>query len=172
MNEWWCIEKATVDDAETILEIQHQAYRGEAALYGDVTLPPQVETVDDLKAAFATHVILKGVSNGTIVGSVRGQEANGTCHIGRLVVTPAYQGKGLGAALLAAIEKTFPHIRRFELFTGHKSLKNLGLYARRGYVEFRRQPDADNVTLIFLEKRLDPRLENPTYPSRDGSQGS
>ena len=143
MNEWWHIDSAGVDDAAAILEIQYQAYRGEAALYGNVTLPPQVETVDELKAAFATHVILKGITEGVIVGSVRGREANGTCHIGRLVVAPAYQGRGLGGALLAAIEKASPHARRFELFTGHKSLKNLGLYARRGYVEFRRQSDSD-----------------------------
>jgi len=77
---------------------------------------------------------------------------DGTCHIGRLVVAPACQGRGLGGALLAAIEKAFAHVRRFELFTGHKSLRNLGLYRRRGYVEFRRQRDGDAVTLIFLEK--------------------
>ena len=93
---------------------------------------------------------------------MRGREADGTCHIGRLTVAPAYQGRGLGGALLAAIEKALPHVRRFELLTGHKSLKNQGLYARRGYVKFRRQPDADGVTLVFLEKRVDPGSGGPT----------
>ncbi len=164
MNDWWHLGNATADDAAAILEIQYQAYRGEAALYGDVTLPPQAETLDELKATFATSVILKGVTEDAIVGSVRGRETNGTCHIGRLIVAPAYQGRGLGGALLAAIEKAFPRVRRFELFTGHKSLKNLGLYARRGYVEFRRQPDADGVTLVFLEKRVDPGSGDLTCP--------
>jgi len=152
MKESWRIERASREDVAAILEIQYQAYRPEAALYGDVTLPPQVETVDELKGAFATHVFLKALVEGGIVGSVRGREVDGTCHIGRLVVAPACQGRGLGGALLAAIEKAFAHVRRFELFTGHKSLRNLGLYRRRGYVEFRRQRDGDAVTLIFLEK--------------------
>jgi ribosomal protein S18 acetylase RimI-like enzyme len=152
MNESWQIERAVAGDAAAILEIQYQAYRQEAALYGDVTLPPLAETVDELEAATKTHVILKGLVDGAIVGSVRGREVDGTCRIGRLVVAPEHQGRGLGSALLAAIEDAFAHVRRFELFTGHKSLRNLGLYARRGYVEFRRQPDGDAVTLIFMEK--------------------
>lgn len=156
MNESWQVERAVAGNAAAILEVQYQAYRQEAALYGDVTLPPQVETIDELKAAFATHVILKGVIEGLIVGSVRGREAGGTCHIGRLVVAPEYQGRGLGSALLAAIEDAFAHVRRFELFTGHKSLRNLGLYARRGYREFRRQPDGDAVTLVFMRKENTP----------------
>jgi len=165
MSMPWRIERATTEDAATILEIQHQAYRGEAALYGDITLPPQAETLDDLRAVFTTHVVLKGLCEGAIVGSVRArEEVNGTCHIGRLIVAPAFQGRGLGGALLGAIERAFPHVSRFELFTGHRSLKNLGLYARRGYAEFRRQPDADDVTLIFLEKHVQPQTEDATSP--------
>ena len=156
MNDSWSISRATADDAAAILAVQYQAYRPEAALYGNVTLPPQVETVDELKGAFATHVILKGVVEGAIVGSVRARAVDGTCHIGRLVVAPAYQGRGLGSALLAAIEEVFADVGRFALFTGHKSLRNLGLYARRGYVEFHRRPDGEAVTLVFLEKQIGP----------------
>jgi len=148
----WQIERAAASDASTILDIQYQAYRQEAMLYGGVTLPPLLETADELKAVMKTHVVLKGLVDGVIAGSVRGREADGTCSIGRLVVAPDYQGRGLGSALLAAIEAAFAHIHRFELFTGHKSARNLGLYARRGYTEFRRQREDDAVTLVFLEK--------------------
>ena len=151
----WDIERAGADDAPAILAVQYQAYRGEAALYGDVTLPPQAETVGALRAAFESYTVLKAVVDGLIVGAVRGREADGTCYIGRLVVAPEYQGRGLGRALLMAIEKAFAHVRRFELFTGHKSLKNLEFYARRGYVEFRRVRDCDAVTLIFMAKSND-----------------
>lgn len=153
MNESWQIVRATAGDAGAILAAQYRAYESEAALYGGVTLPPQVETVEALEALFATHVVLKAVVGETVAGAVRGYEQEGTCYIGRLVVAPEHQGRGLGGALLAAIEDAFPGVQRFELFTGHRSLKNLGLYARRGYREFRRQRDSENVTLVFLEKR-------------------
>ena len=156
MNDSWSISKATAEDAAAILAVQYRAYRPEATLYGDVTLPPQVETQDDFRAVLESHVVLKAVADGAIVGSVRGREEEGTCHIGRLVVAPEHQGRGLGSALLAAIEEVFADVRRFALFTGHKSLRNLGLYARRGYVEFHRRPDGDAVTLVFLEKQNGP----------------
>jgi len=152
MNASWRIERAVADDAPAILDIQYRAYREEAKLYGGVTLPPLRETVDELKAAVETRVILKGLMDGVIVGSVRGREVDGTCCIGRLVVAPEYQGRGFGSALLAAIEEAFAHVRRFELFTGHKSERNLSLYTARGYAEFRRQREDDAVTLVFLEK--------------------
>jgi GNAT superfamily N-acetyltransferase len=148
----WDISRATSEDAAAILAVQYKAYAQEAALYGGVTLPPQVETAEDLRGVLARDVVLKAVADGVVIGSVRGCEGDGTCYVGRLVVRPEQQGRGLGSALLAAIEGAFAHVGRFELFTGHKSLRNLGFYGRRGYAEFRRQRESAAVTLIFLEK--------------------
>lgn len=156
MNEVWRIVPAETGDAGAILAVQYRAYALEAELYGGVTLPPQAETVEALEAVFATHVVLKAVIGETIVGAVRGRQEDGTCHIGRLVVAPEYQGRGLGGALLGAIEREFAGAQRFELFTGDRSLKNLGFYDRRGYQEFRRQRDSSDVTLVFLEKQNRP----------------
>ncbi len=41
----------------------------------------------------------------------------------------------------------------FELFTGHLSGKNLYLYEKSGYREFRRERVSVNLELIYLEKR-------------------
>ena len=54
--------------------------------------------------------------------------------------------------MLAAIEGAFAGVRRFELFTGDRSLKNLGFYRRRGYTEYRREPEPGHAILVFLEK--------------------
>jgi hypothetical protein len=45
---------------------------------------------------------------------------------------------------------------RFELFTGHLSVKNLILYERLGYREFKRQKAGDRLTLVFFEKSPGP----------------
>ena len=50
------------------------------------------------------------------------------------------------------IENEFENANRFELFTGHKSIKNLSLYDRLGYNEFRKQWINEKLELIFLEK--------------------
>ena len=54
---------------------------------------------------------------------------------------------------MLAIEKRFDSVRRYELYTGQKSEKNIALYARLGYREFERKPQSTKVMLICLEKK-------------------
>jgi ribosomal protein S18 acetylase RimI-like enzyme len=86
------------------------------------------------------------------VGSVRAYEQDGTCHIGRLIVHPAHQNRGLGTRLLREVEAAFPDAERYALFTGHKSERNLYLYGKLGYREVRREPVREVLTLVHLEK--------------------
>ena len=89
---------------------------------------------------------------GRLVGSVRAKEAETTCYIGRLIVHPDFQGKGIGSQLMKEIEASFPEVERFELFTGHKSADNIRFYNKRGYVEFKRQKVSSRLTLIYMQK--------------------
>jgi ribosomal protein S18 acetylase RimI-like enzyme len=68
------------------------------------------------------------------------------------MVHPDYQNRRIGTRLMQAIENKFGDVHRFELYTGHKSAKNLSLYAKLGYREFARKRQSDNVMLINLEK--------------------
>ena len=79
--------------------------------------------------------------------------------MGRLIVLPKYQGKGIGGALLQEIEKYFPEANRFvlftfELFTGESSSANLYLYKKHGYKAFKKKVLNQNVSLVFLKKHL------------------
>ena len=88
-----------------------------------------------------------------LVGSVRARLEGPSLHIGRLAVAPDQQGRGLGALLLARAEQV-AEAKEALLFTGHRSVSNLRLYARAGYVEQRRAAVDDRVTLVFLRKML------------------
>lgn len=146
------IEQATYQDLPQILALQKSCYRQEAALYNDFEIPPLVQTIESIKADFERWVFLKIESNSHLIGSVRGLVAQGTCKIGRLIVHQDFQNQGLGKRLMQAIENIDESVQRFELFTGHKSVKNLALYHKLGYVEFERKQVNPRLTLVFLEK--------------------
>lgn len=146
------VARAAREDAPAILELQKLAYESEARLYGDPTLPPLMQTLEELRAEFADSVILKAVADGVIVGSVRAKQVNDAWRIGRLIVRPELQGHGLGTRLIHAIERESGDLRKLELFTGHRSAGNLRLYERLGYVRVREQELSPAITLVFMEK--------------------
>ena len=146
------ISDAKIEDLEDILTLQKIAYESEADIHDDYSIPPLHQTMNDITNEFQSHIFLKVIDQNKIVGSVRANEKNGTCYIGKLIVNPAYHNRGIGTKLLTEIEKRFKDIKRFELFTGYKSKKNLYIYYKIGYKEFRRENISDKLTLIFLEK--------------------
>ena len=79
--------------------------------------------------------------------TVRAYLEKETAYIGRLMVKPDSQNRGIGTRLMQAIEQYFRIADRYELFTGHKSARNLYLYQRLGYREFKRIPVIDSIIL-------------------------
>ena len=147
------IVRANVEDAQEILSLQKIAYRGEAKLYDDFQIPPLIETLDEVKGKFQNYVFLKTLICGKIVGSVRFLHKDGTCYIGRLMVHPDFQNRGIATNLLKEIERVCS-FGRFELFTGDKSIGNIHLYEKLGYKKIKVETPTNNVTLVFFEKVL------------------
>lgn len=153
------IERASIDDLEKILQLQKQAYLSEADLYNDYNIKPLIQTLDDIKQDFSKQIFLKAIifedktiATTIIVGSVRAYQQKDTVFIGRLAVRPDYQNKGIGTTLIKSIEQTFDSAKRFELFTGNKSIKNIYLNQKLGYREFKRISINDSLTMVYLEK--------------------
>lgn len=147
------IIQAGPGDAAEILALQKHAYQTEAELNDDWTIPPLTQTLPEIESEFKTRTFLKAVSKDKIIGSVRAFLDSGTCHIGRLMVFPEYQGKGIGSLLMGKIEAAFPGAKRFELFTSTRSHHNIRLYKRLGYRECRETDLSPKVRLVFMEKR-------------------
>ena len=144
------ISYAGYDELKDILELQYLSYQSEALLFKE-PIPPMKQTLEEVQEEHRAGIILKAEEHGRIIGSVRATAKEGTVFIGKLFVHPDWRGQGIGSALLKAVEDRFP-LRRFELFTSTRSRKNLSLYERNGYREFRRQIISDELEFIFLEK--------------------
>ncbi|MET9555994.1 GNAT family N-acetyltransferase [Streptomyces sp. NPDC006645] len=150
------ISAASAQDAEHILKLQYLCYQSEAELYGDYTIEPLTQTLDDLKDEIARGHALVARLGGEVVASVRGAiDSEGTARIGKLIVHPRMRHHGLGGRLLDAIEGSFAGAeaaKRFQLFTGHRSEGNLRLYRSKGYAPVASEPTGPGLTLVTLEK--------------------
>lgn len=146
------IEKAEREDLQDILALQYLAYQSEARLFNNMDIPPLKQTLEDVFNEYKKGIILKALDEkGKIIGSVRGYLEDGTVYIGKLMVHPQDQGKGIGTKLLLSIEKEFPGYR-YELFTSTKSKRNIKLYEKLGYKVFSEKNISEELRFVYLQK--------------------
>ncbi len=146
--------QADEDDAEEILALQKLAYQSEAVLYNDWKIPPLCQSLAEIVLEFDKRIFLKVMNDGAIIASVRASLDGVTCLIGRLIVHPEFQKKGIGTLLMKKIESFFPKAHRFKLFTGAKSTGNIRFYHKLGYRVSRNEVLSQKVTIVFMEKEL------------------
>ncbi|MBD3419477.1 MAG: GNAT family N-acetyltransferase [Chitinivibrionales bacterium] len=143
---------AQIEDAAEILALQKLAYRRPAELHNDLTIVPMVQSLDEMEDDLRSQAVFKVVEEGAIIGSVRAYVVNGVCCIGRLIVHPDFQRRGIGTDLMRAIEARFRSADCFELFTGPKSIDAVRLYEKLGYQRCDRHLTEGDVELVFLRK--------------------
>ena len=152
------IIKAEKSDLKMILELQYSSYQSEAKLLNNFDIPPLKQTIKEAEQEYAKGLFLKAIDeNENIIGSVRAYTENNTTYINKLIVLPEKQSQGIGTKLIYEIERKRP-AKRYELYTSDKSVRNIRLYERLGYIKFKEQKISDNLNMIFLEKY------NPTVP--------
>lgn len=146
------VERALYEDLEEILALQKLAYQSEALICNDFNIPPLTQTIEGMGEDFRNQAILKAVMDDRIIGSVRAYEKDGTCFIGRVIVHPDCQNRGIGRKLMLSVEDIFPQCHKFSLFTGKNSEKNLYFYGSLGYKQVREEYVHDTLTFVYLEK--------------------
>jgi GNAT superfamily N-acetyltransferase len=125
---------ATEADAAELLVLQRCCWLQEALLNNTLEIPALHESLEDVREwtkSWRVWVVRQGPR---LVGAVRGKVEDGDWEVGRLMVAPDLAGRGLGRFLLAHVESQAPaELRRFTLFTGAKSTRNISMYERAGY---------------------------------------
>ncbi|VXB78267.1 tRNA (guanine-N(1)-)-methyltransferase [Nocardioides sp. AX2bis] len=153
----WAAVPATRADAGELLTLQRACWVQEALAIGSMEVVPALhESVDDVLAGleqWQTRVVRVA---GRLVGSVRGRLDGTTWHVGRLMVAPDLQGRGLGRALLTHAEALAPpEATTCSLVTGAASAANIRMYRRAGY---RERPDLEAPPAgVVLTRRISRR---------------
>jgi len=128
---------ATAGDAAELCTLQRACWVSEAVANASLDIPPLTETVAVVRQGLLDWQTWVVRDSGRLVGSVRSRRSPqdpATWEIGRLMVAPDLQGRGIGRALLGFAERAAPAgTTCFWLNTGRRSLDNLRRYRRAGY---------------------------------------
>jgi PPOX class probable F420-dependent enzyme len=152
------VERASSADAGAVLGSMQRAF----AQYRGVLQPPSSaldETLQDVQAAMARGGAFVARERGSVVGSARYQLREGYTYAERVAVDPGARGRGVGAALMRAIEAAARAAGHTEVRIGVRASlpENLRFYEELGYRTreshpHSRGPDFD----MTLSKRLGP----------------
>jgi ribosomal protein S18 acetylase RimI-like enzyme len=128
------IDEARPEDCPELLVLQRCCWVQEAILNDTLDIPALRETLEDVRDWTKTWSVWTLRDGHRLVGAARARLDGDRWELGRLMVAPDLAGRGLGRRLLAHVEAQAPaEARRFTLFTGRHSTRNIALYQRAGY---------------------------------------
>jgi GNAT superfamily N-acetyltransferase len=144
------IRPAAAAEAGEVLTVLRASFVTEAQLHDDPHMDPLTESLDELRATIAAGGVLIAVDGTRIIGTIRARPKGSLWHIARVAVVPDLQGRGIGSAMLRAVEAVAPDaFEEFEIATGPKSVRNVALYERHGY----HQVPSDSILITLRKKR-------------------
>ena len=148
------IERVFPGDIPEIHALQKLAYRSEAEIYSDETIPAMIQDLAQLEEDYREKTFFKATIGVRIEGSVRVFIREGTCFASRLMVNPVYQHHGIGRKLMEHAEKYFTEAKRIEIDTFHKSRRNIVFYEGLGYKVTRREKISEKTEKVYMQKIL------------------
>jgi len=149
------ITPAAPSDAPELLTLQRACWVQEQQANPATHIPALHENLADVELWLQEWTTFVVRSAGRLVGAVRGRAEGGQWDIGRVMVAPDLQGRGLGRLLLAAIEQAAPEdVTGFMLFTGEASERNIRMYRKAGYRLVGPDPTAPGAVRLVKPRRV------------------
>jgi tRNA (guanine37-N1)-methyltransferase len=157
------VRPAVLADAGELYTLQRACWLQALEANPGVEIPALRESLDDVRRGLGEWrvMVAREPSSGRLVGAVRGRlDRRGEWDIGRIMVAPDLQGRGLGRALLELVEDLAPaEVETYVLFTGAGSVDNIRMYKKAG---FRLRPDRKAPPgAVVLTKRAGQRARQP-----------
>jgi GNAT superfamily N-acetyltransferase len=145
------LRRATVDDLDRVVALQHAAYAANRALLGVEPIP----LLADYNAILFEMEVWLAEDEGTLRGVLILEPREDDLLLWSVAVAPSEQGTGLGRSLLAATEERARQLGRgvMRLYTGTVLKDRVAWYGRHGYAVERIEEMSDR-SVTHMVKRL------------------
>ncbi len=134
------VRPAVAADAGELFTLQRACWLQELEVNPGVEIPALRESLDEVRRWLGewTVLVAREPTSGRLVGAVRGRVTGDGEHqdwdLGRIMVAPDLQRRGLGRQLLELIQEVSPpQVQTFSLFTGAGSRRNIAMYKKAGF---------------------------------------
>jgi ribosomal protein S18 acetylase RimI-like enzyme len=146
------LHRATSADAASVRDVTRAAYAKWVPVIGREPKPMTA----DYGAAIRDHIIDLLRLDGDLAALIEMRPETDHLLIVNVAVSPAYQGRGLGRALLAHAEEFTRSLGLAEvrLYTNGRFTENLRLYQRVGYRVDREEVSPKLGVAIYMSKRV------------------
>ncbi|NJP40806.1 GNAT family N-acetyltransferase [Oscillospiraceae bacterium HV4-5-C5C] len=150
----------TADDAETLADIQRQAFKRLYDRYLDEG-SPYLRGADEILRWLdrPNAKVFKILADGVLVGGIAAWERNGRsgeCYLARVYILPEMQSKGIASRAILLCEAEFPNASRWRLDFPVAEVANRRCYEKAGYTDTgeRREQSGGAITLAYMEKKI------------------
>lgn len=144
--------RATVEDANNLIEIQNQSFYEDYIKYGEC--PGYNHSKESMTNIIINRITYKIIYNNQIVGDIIVKDNHdSTYHLGGLCVIPDYENKGIGQEAIKFIENQFSDATIWTLETPADKKRNHYFYKKAGYAIVK-QYMVDSVKIVLFEKKI------------------
>lgn len=145
-------EKATVHDAEILINVRNQCFFADYVKYGEC--PAYHNSIESMTNTILNRIVFKIICHDQIIGniSIRDNQDN-TYHLGCLCVISDYENKGIGQEALKFIEIEFPNATTWTLETPADKVRNHYFYKKAGY-NIVDEYINNSVKVVLFEKKM------------------
>ncbi|MEK4714576.1 GNAT family N-acetyltransferase [Sporosarcina sp. FSL K6-1540] len=152
------LEKANEFDAQSLFDIQVNAFLPLLEVYEDYNTNPANETIERMITRInnTSGGVYKIKSDTILVGAISVWWKEETeFWISPMFIQPKYQGQGIAQKAISQIEGLFPQAVSWELATIAEEKRNCYLYEKMGFIKTGETKKInDSTTLIYYKKGL------------------
>ncbi|WP_338652641.1 GNAT family N-acetyltransferase [Sporosarcina psychrophila] len=152
------LEKANEFDAQSLFDIQVNAFLPLLEVYEDYNTNPANETIQRMITRInnTSGGVYKIKSDTILVGAISIWWKEETeFWISPMFIQPKYQGQGIAQKAISQIEGLFPQAVSWELATIAEEKRNCYLYEKMGFIKTGETKKInDSTTLIYYKKGL------------------